>query len=415
NAQPICAGVPLSRYVYNDWTLGTIEGGSSGSPLFDSSWRVVGQLLGTCGSTAGCANPQLWNTLYGRFSVSFSSMSSFLNSVTPDDGFEDNDTLPTAAVLPLGTHALRLVDFDDYFQITLTETSLLSATATFATSEMDLDLQLLASDGTELDISDGSTATEAVSAIVAPGDYFVRAMKSGGWGGDYSLTLTTEPRACVVASTPQADVVASKNRYLSFVAGNPGQLTAVRITFTSAPGSNPDLTGQTAWVAAPQLVSENGGAINPLPGFPSFQNATLSCDPVFMDWSGLGTVHVYHQSIAPGFEFSIQAVVQDCPLTDEANFSPPLTLAQSRWGDATGSFDSINRVWTAPDGVVDVTSDVIAIIDKFAGRGGAPIKARVDLEPAVPDRLINISDATRALDAFRGRAYPFDPGPPPCP
>ncbi|MFQ5494517.1 MAG: hypothetical protein ACE5EX_03970, partial [Phycisphaerae bacterium] len=79
------------------------------------------------------------------------------------------------------------------------------------------------------------------------------------------------------------------------------------------------------------------------------------------------------------------------------------------------AFDSGSNTWSAPDGIVGVTSDVIAVVDKFAGRTTAPIKARADIEPATPDQLINISDATRALDAFRGRSYPFDPGPPPCP
>ena len=45
----------------------------------------------------------------------------------------------------------------------------------------------------------------------------------------------------------------------------------------------------------------------------------------------------------------------------------------------------------------------------------APIKARVDLEPATLDRIINITDITRSLDAFKGADYPFPPGPPPCP
>jgi hypothetical protein len=50
-----------------DWDLGTTEGGSSGSPLFDAAQRVVGQLHG---GDAACGNdlPD-W---YGRFSASWS-------------------------------------------------------------------------------------------------------------------------------------------------------------------------------------------------------------------------------------------------------------------------------------------------------------------------------------------------------
>jgi hypothetical protein len=45
----------------------------------------------------------------------------------------------------------------------------------------------------------------------------------------------------------------------------------------------------------------------------------------------------------------------------------------------------------------------------------AIIKARADVEPQTPDQLINITDVTLVLDAFRGFPYPFSPsGPPPC-
>jgi hypothetical protein len=39
---------------------------------------------------------------------------------------------------------------------------------------------------------------------------------------------------------------------------------------------------------------------------------------------------------------------------------------------------------------------------------------RADIEPALPDLLVNVTDASRAVDAFRGFAYPF-PGPTDCP
>ena len=66
-AQPIC--FPTLRFVSNDWTVGVTEGGSSGSPLFNANWEVVGQLYGACYiNTPGCDNPQDYNNVYGRFS-----------------------------------------------------------------------------------------------------------------------------------------------------------------------------------------------------------------------------------------------------------------------------------------------------------------------------------------------------------
>ena len=49
-----------------DWDLGTTEGGSSGSPLFDQNQRVVGQLHG---GGALCGNNE--SDWYGRFSISW--------------------------------------------------------------------------------------------------------------------------------------------------------------------------------------------------------------------------------------------------------------------------------------------------------------------------------------------------------
>ena len=49
------------------WDQGTTEGGSSGSPLFNQSHRIVGQLHG---GTASCSNPNEPD-FYGRFDVSW--------------------------------------------------------------------------------------------------------------------------------------------------------------------------------------------------------------------------------------------------------------------------------------------------------------------------------------------------------
>jgi hypothetical protein len=48
SSQPVCGSYPQSHFWYLDWVEGTTESGSSGAPLFDASWRLVGQLLGTC-------------------------------------------------------------------------------------------------------------------------------------------------------------------------------------------------------------------------------------------------------------------------------------------------------------------------------------------------------------------------------
>ncbi len=61
-----------------DWDLGTTEPGSSGSPLFNPAYRVVGQLHG---GYAACGNDDPdW---YGRFSVSWVGGGNSANSLRP--------------------------------------------------------------------------------------------------------------------------------------------------------------------------------------------------------------------------------------------------------------------------------------------------------------------------------------------
>ena len=51
-------------------------------------------------------------------------------------------------------------------------------------------------------------------------------------------------------------------------------------------------------------------------------------------------------------------------------------------------------------------------MDKFRNLVGAVLKSRADIEPNLPDWLVNISDVTYVLDAFRGFAYPAAQTPP---
>jgi hypothetical protein len=61
-----------------DWDLGTTEGGSSGSPLFDQNHRVIGQLHG---GFASCSSQT--SDWYGKFSVSWTGGGSNNNSLRP--------------------------------------------------------------------------------------------------------------------------------------------------------------------------------------------------------------------------------------------------------------------------------------------------------------------------------------------
>jgi hypothetical protein len=81
------------------------------------------------------------------------------------------------------------------------------------------------------------------------------------------------------------------------------------------------------------------------------------------------------------------------------------------WGDVTGGWDGSS--WTAPDGVVD-QDDIDAVVAKYQNLTNAPIKARADLDPDVPNRLVNFIDIGKTVDAYHGYLYPYD-GPSGCP
>ena len=79
-----------------DWDLGTTEGGSSGSPLFDQDHHVVGQLHG---GDAACGNDD--SDWYGRLSASWPAISQYLDPL--GTGAETTDTFaPYALAMIVG-------------------------------------------------------------------------------------------------------------------------------------------------------------------------------------------------------------------------------------------------------------------------------------------------------------------------
>ena len=265
---------------------------------------------------------------------------------------------------------------------------------------------------------------------VLPGECWL--IRVGGTGataesvdsGRGILEVLCEAPSCFQSSTPQperlplaGDPISEKVRYVSFSAGDSGRNQALRVRLTSLPPPFDYLNGQDMWVGEPRDISESPliGDGDPSPPPPLFTGANLQCTPYFRDWSELGIVHVSDDEIVPSATYTIQVIDDECELTNEADYSAALTLTTSAWGDVVGT--CVTNPCGPPDGVVNVTADVVAILDKFKGLPGAPIKARMDLYPAVPNGIVNFDDIVGALDAFKGHAYPppyFD-FPSPCP
>lgn len=92
-------------------------------------------------------------------------------------------------------------------------------------------------------------------------------------------------------------------------------------------------------------------------------------------------------------------------------WSPVLVMQQPRWGDVCGP-GPVGACSGTPDGVVDVTNDVLGELDKFANVSLLQ-KARADLLSGTGevDFKVDVStDVLRTLDAFGGVPYPFAPG-----
>ncbi len=248
----------------------------------------------------------------------------------------------------------------------------------------------------------------------------------------------------------------AKNRYISFVPANPGQMTAIRVTLTEFVNDDPEgPIGSQWWVGNPKEFCENSGKRKPpcpeVPGLPdTFMGAALQCSPYYkdyVDWHGvceqgecvgglkddepcdthedcLGVLHVYGQATVPSdwegacapagslvpTTYEIQVVEEGCYVEVESNFSVPLEVTMSHWGDIVGIVD---EGWTPPDGCISIPNDVTAALDKFRNLGPpdlpypAVIMARADLDLETPNQLIDISDATCVMDAFRGFPYRY--------
>jgi hypothetical protein len=77
---PTCQGWPRGAWIYSQDQVGATEGGSSGSPVVNSSGQIVGQLTGGCGFNIGdvCDSANNW-TVDGAFANYFNNVSSLLN------------------------------------------------------------------------------------------------------------------------------------------------------------------------------------------------------------------------------------------------------------------------------------------------------------------------------------------------
>jgi hypothetical protein len=339
--------------------------------------------------------------------------------ITPDDAFEDNDTMADAPVLGFGAFALRLVDFDDYFKIVLASDADVTVSASFNPTDMDLDLYLRDAGGAVIATSAGLSGVEFIVQSVPAGTYFIHALKDAGWGGDYALDYSAFLSGCDPPAAALAETGGFiKNRFISLEPGSTSQPTAIRVTLSSLhhpdppnnPGSPPPdfsaFEGQVRWIGPPIAYVETTDPAT------TFNGTMLQCVPFYTDWSTVGLIHVFGSEIVPSSVYDVAAVSENCDPGNESNYSDVLTVSTGMWGDVDAAFQQPSPASrTQPD-----IADVSAIVDKFKTVNGAAIVARAMLQPNTldPAAPIGFSDISACVDAFKGVAYPY-PGPSSCP
>ena len=114
-------------------------------------------------------------------------------------------------------------------------------------------------------------------------------------------------------------------------------------------------------------------------------------------------------------QYDVQVLDGSCLADNEGNYSSPLVVTTSIFGDVTGGFDPGATLWVAPENVVGIPTDILGLIAGFGNQPGNMTKIRADVEPCSLDFKINIIDIVRMLDGFRGLPYPFGPSVLDCP
>ena len=248
--------------------------------------------------------------------------------------------------------------------------------------------------------------SEAVNTGLCGGTsfYHIFLQYEQAFDDDNGNQIPDECEGCIVSDAPlgETDPLA-KPRYLTFVPVDTQRHLAYRVTRTSNPEGTALVSGTSMWIGVPRSLSERSDLSNASP--PAVRAASLECEPVYREWNTLDTIHVSGSMIVPDSTYAIQAIDLPCDLGDEASFSLPVLIHTSPWGDILGRCDVTGCA--PPDGRVDITTDVTAVVDKYSNLEFAISKVRTDLGGAVPDHIVDMGDITLALDAFLGKDYPF--------
>ncbi len=205
---------------------------------------------------------------------------------------------------------------------------------------------------------------------------------------------------CIVAGAPLAETGGiDKNRYIAFETPTGGGSTAIQVQFDALPAPFNIFDGEVRWAGPPIEYADGETG--------TFIASRLQCDPHFTDWSTVGLLHLYGESIVPSATYSVSSFA--CAQTIAGVPVDTLVVSTRAWGDVVPPFAEEAPI--QPD-----FQDISAMVQAFLDSPTSPGKARAQLDGDAPDPTADVSflDISKAVEAFLGATYPFS-GPLACP
>ncbi|MHC5109581.1 MAG: immunoglobulin domain-containing protein [Planctomycetota bacterium] len=126
------------------------------------------------------------------------------------------------------------------------------------------------------------------------------------------------------------------------------------------------------------------------------EDGTLSSEPVFQDPAAWSTVTLRAAEIVPGTQYTIQAETMSGQSSVTADVTTWL------WGDVN-------------DNLTVNFEDVLLIVNVFQGDTSDATVAATDLEPCLPNGVVNLADVQRGIQAFQQISFPETGCALPCP
>jgi len=130
-------------------------------------------------------------------------------------------------------------------------------------------------------------------------------------------------------------------------------------------------------------------------------NGTLGPNPVFQLPSAWGTIGARGLEIIPGKTYRVQS---NCGSPGNPSLSLPATGTTWVWGDVASPQNNLANF-----------ADVLAVIRAFQNDLTTVTIARADIEPCLPNRVVNFSDVLRDVKALQGVSYTAVGCASPCP